>query len=90
MEEKAVILEATALEAAKLAPSAVNRQPWRFKIGDKKITIELDSKEKNEKRSKNLDCGIAMLHLELGALKAGISGSWQYLKGKEVARFVVD
>ena len=47
-------------------------------------------KEKNEERSKNLDCGIAMLHLEVGALKAGVSGSWEYLKGKEVARFLVE
>lgn len=80
----------TALETARLAPSAVNRQPWRFKIGEKAITIQLDSTEENEERSKNLDCGIAMLHLEVGALKAGVSGSWEYLKGKEVARFLVD
>lgn len=80
----------TAVEAARLAPSAVNRQPWRFKIGEKSITIELDSKKGDKKRSKRLDCGIAMLHLEVGALKEGVSGSWEYLKGKEVARFVVD
>ncbi|RAK08164.1 putative nitroreductase [Halanaerobium saccharolyticum] len=80
----------TALKAARLAPSAVNRQPWRFKIGENEIIIELDSQEKNEEREKNLDCGIAMLHLEVGALKAGVSGSWEYLKGKEVARFLVE
>ena len=80
----------TALKTARLAPSAVNRQPWRFKVGEKSITIKLDSPEENEEREKNLDCGIAMLHLEIGALKAGVSGSWEYLKGKEVARFLVE
>lgn len=79
-----------ALKAARLAPSAVNRQPWRFEIGENSITIQLDSKEKNEEKSKNLDCGIAMLHLEVGALKAGVSGSWEYLEGKEVAMFLAD
>ena len=80
----------TALKAARLAPSAVNRQPWRFRIGEKAVTIELDSQEKNENRAKNIDCGIAMLHLEVGALKAGVSGVWQYLGGEKVARFLVD
>ncbi|TDO85878.1 putative nitroreductase [Halanaerobium saccharolyticum] len=80
----------TALKTAHLAPSAVNRQPWRFKLGENSITIQLDTEEKNEERSKNLDCGIAMLHLEVGSLKAGVSGSWKYLEGKEVARFAVE
>ncbi|MFP4372077.1 MAG: nitroreductase family protein [Halanaerobium sp.] len=80
----------TALEAARLAPSAVNRQPWRFKVGENKIIIELDSTAENEEKQKNLDCGIAMLHLEVGALKAGVKGHWQYLEGKEVAAFLMD
>jgi len=80
----------TALKAARLAPSAVNRQPWRFKVEENKIIIELDSTAKNEENQKNLDCGIAMLHLEVGALKAGVKGHWEYLEGKEVAAFLVD
>ncbi|MFP4199041.1 MAG: nitroreductase family protein [Halanaerobium sp.] len=79
-----------ALKAARLAPSAVNRQPWRFEIGEDSITVQLDSIEEKEEQSKKLDCGIAMLHLEVGALKAGVSGSWKYLKGKKVARFLVN
>ena len=80
----------TALKAARLSPSAVNRQPWRFKIGKNSITIQLDSEEKNKKQAKNIDCGIAMLHLEVGALKAKVSGSWEYLEGEEVARFLLE
>ncbi len=27
--------------------------------------------------SKRLDCGIAMLHIEIGALTSGVKGSWE-------------
>lgn len=67
-----------ALEAARLAPSAVNRQPWRFVCGDNTITVELDKSRDTYNISRRLDCGIAMLHLELGARNAGIRGSWTF------------
>jgi nitroreductase len=83
--------QASALEAARLAPSDCNRQPWRFVIGADSILLRLDAAPKTRLESwKYLDCGIAMLHLELGALRAGKSGQWQYImKGSDVARFVV-
>lgn len=68
----------TALEAARLAPSAVNRQPWRFVLGDRSISITLDRTHDTHKISRRLDCGIAMLHLELGARYAGASGVWSF------------
>ena len=68
----------TALEAARLAPSAVNRQPWRFVCGDRSISVSLDKKRDTYKISRRLDCGIAMLHLELGARHAGAAGLWTY------------
>jgi hypothetical protein len=37
--------------------------------------------------SKRLDCGIAMLHFELGALKSGVPGAWEPLDDPDVARF---
>jgi len=37
--------------------------------------------------SKQLDCGIAMLHIEVAALNCGIRGNWQFLKAPQVARF---
>ncbi|SHK82892.1 nitroreductase family protein [Desulforamulus aeronauticus] len=80
----------TALAAARLAPSAVNRQPWRFVVRQDSITIKLDSAQDTYHIAKRLDCGIAMLHLELGAMSAGVSGQWQYLKGEEVAVFRVE
>lgn len=65
-----------ALEAARRAPSAVNRQPWRFRITDDSIEI-FTMNGKSKSISPRLDCGIAMLHLELGAHKAGIKGRWE-------------
>ena len=68
----------TALEAARLAPSAVNRQPWRFVIGDNSISVNLDEGRDSYKIARRLDCGIAMLHLELGARHAGATGKWTF------------
>ncbi|AEG60842.1 nitroreductase family protein [Desulforamulus ruminis] len=79
----------TALEAARLAPSAVNRQPWRFKVEPEQITLLLDSMEDTYQISKRLDCGIAMLHLELGARAAGVSGNWEYPGEQAVGIFTL-
>ena len=68
----------TALEAARLAPSAVNRQPWKFILGDNSISIHVDKGRDTYKIARRLDCGIAMLHLELGARHAGIKGEWLF------------
>lgn len=76
----------TALEAARIAPSAVNWQPWRFKIGERSITVTAQNVSKKN-YSGRLDCGIAMLHIELGANKCGVNGKWQYLKKPDVAVF---
>ena len=80
----------SALEAARLAPSAANRQPWRFAISEDSITVSSNSKREGFGVSKRLDCGIAMLHLELGALVNGFKGSWEFLDHPEVARYRID
>ena len=78
------------LEAARLAPSAMNRQPWIFYIGVDSITISTNETGHNFSLSKRLDCGIAMLHLEVAALNQGIHGTWELLETPEVARFTLD
>jgi hypothetical protein len=75
-----------ALEAARLAPSAVNRQPWRFRISEGGIDIRQDIPGRKDRISRRLDCGIAMLHLELGARKAGAEIHWEFLDFPHVAR----
>ncbi len=56
----------SALECAHVAPSAMNKQPWRFVVSDDGAAA---------KRSGLIfaahDCGIAALHLELGARAEG-------------------
>jgi hypothetical protein len=75
------------LDAARLAPSAVNRQPWRFKIEDGAVLVRADKDEKDPRISRRLDCGIAMLHFELGVRASGLAGRWEFLPPPGLARF---
>ncbi len=67
----------TAVEAARLAPSAVNRQPWRFRLEGGGIVIARDTAAEVPRVTKALDCGIAALHAELAAEAVGGAGSWR-------------
>lgn len=79
-----------ALEAARVAPSAVNRQPWRFKVETHSITISVDDLKDTFNIPKRLDCGIAMLHIEIASLYCGVQGKWEFLEPPDVARFKVE
>jgi nitroreductase len=60
----------TAAEAARRAPSALNRQPWLFRFEGEELSVEVDAKGGGNSRgtaSKRLDCGIALRHLVVGA-----------------------
>jgi len=78
-----------AVEAARLAPSAINRQPWGFDVQERSITLSVKSRGPQFNVDMRLDCGIAMLHLELGAMSRGATGSWDFLTHPQVARFDV-
>ncbi len=78
-----------ALEAARQAPSAVNRQPWRFNLRNAGVMVSIRTPGQESGISKRLDCGIAMLHLETAALAHGVSGYWKYLPSPDVARFEI-
>jgi nitroreductase len=77
------------LEAARLAPSGVNRQPWSFHVERDAITVSVRTKEPDFNISKRLDCGIAMAHIEIAAMSCGKSGKWEFLNSPQVARFSV-
>jgi hypothetical protein len=77
-----------ALEAARIAPSATNRQPWRFLIETGSVTVVSESRMVDFKVSKRLDCGIAMLHLQISALNSGMHGRWEMQEEPSVARFI--
>lgn len=77
------------LQAARLAPSAVNRQPWGFHVEPRSITVYVRTTGPEFDISKRLDCGISMLHIELGALSCGISVEWELLEHPQVARLTI-
>ncbi|MEW5920122.1 MAG: nitroreductase family protein [Bacillota bacterium] len=77
------------LEAARIAPSAVNRQPWCFFMENNGVIVVSMRKPGGANHfSKRLDCGIAMLHFELGARALGVGGRWEFLPSPDVARYV--
>lgn len=79
-----------ALEAARLAPSAVNRQPWQFTVTNDKIKVSVNNAGKKlNDVTKRLDCGIAMFHLELGAMAVGEFGEWKLLNPPDVAIYIL-
>jgi hypothetical protein len=77
------------LEAARLAPSAANRQPWSFDVQDDGITVFVRTRGPGFNVSKRLDCGIAMLHLEVAAVDSGCKGEWEFLASPQVAKFKI-
>lgn len=62
-----------ALECARMAPSATNTQPWRYIVQGEEIRVRCTG---NNFGFGMLDCGITMLHLELGAAHGGVAGDW--------------
>jgi nitroreductase len=77
------------LEAARLAPSASNRQPWGFDVQENSITVFVRTGGPGFSVSKRLDCGIAMLHLEVAAAHCGCMGEWEFLPSPQVAKFKI-
>ncbi len=82
----------TAVELARLAPSAVNRQPWRFFLesgaAGERLVVRVDEPKETYRIPKRLDCGIAMAHVEVAARAAGKQGYWERRTGEDVAAFV--
>ena len=77
----------TAVAAARLAPSGANRQPWRFRYDGRGLVLTQAAKLY---WTAPLDFGIARLHMELGAAREGVRGTWEELAEPDVARFVAE
>jgi len=71
-------------EMVRLAPSAVNKQPWRLIRDGNRVHFYLERTRGFERMFKTdlqrIDMGIAMCHFELGATEAGITGGWKIEK----------
>jgi nitroreductase len=74
-----------AAEAARWAPTGGNGQPQRLRMEDGALVVSRASKAY---WTAGIDLGIVMLHAELGALHAGVSGAWEELPAPDAARLV--
>lgn len=74
----------SAVQAARLAPSGANRQPWRFRLDGEALVMGRADKLY---WTAPMDFGIARLHVELGAQHEGVTGAWTPLGEPDVARF---
>lgn len=72
-----------ALECARLAPSAMNAQPWEFLPDENGVAVRRTNENFGYGR---LDCGIAMLHVELGAAHCGVFGEWEAAESGKLFR----
>ena len=75
---------AVPLEMVRLAPSAVNRQPWRIVCRDGAFHFYLCRSEGHvslfkEVDLQRIDMGIAMFHFHSSALESGLKGAWQII-----------
>jgi nitroreductase len=64
------------LECARLAPSAANRQPWRFIVAAERLSLVLTSPS-------YFDAGIAMAHVTLSSRAVGCPGEWTLCLGDQ-------
>ncbi|MFO8112110.1 MAG: nitroreductase family protein [Desulfosalsimonadaceae bacterium] len=69
------------LEMVRLAPSAVNKQPWRLLLDEDGVHFFL-MRTNGFKRMfavdlQRIDMGIAMCHFELAAVEEGVIGRWK-------------
>ena len=53
------------MEYARLAPSSLNRQPWKFEAGRDFLEIRLDSKGLFARKMQLIDLGIAASHADI-------------------------
>ncbi|MBQ8139028.1 MAG: nitroreductase [Lachnospiraceae bacterium] len=69
------------LEAVRLAPSAVNKQPWRLvALGDKVHFYEKRSKgfvSEDGSDMQKIDMGVALAHFEIAAAESGLTCSFE-------------
>lgn len=69
------------LEMLRLAPSAVNKQPWRIVVEDNTVHFfEQHSLSAGEVDLQRVDVGIAICHFHLAALEQGMTGRFERVK----------
>lgn len=69
-----------AVLAARVAPSAINMQPWKIAADKTSVTIT-EPEFLLYKKYAGIDRGICMLHAAVGAFKAGRKATWKKVDG---------
>jgi len=77
--EQAVPAVQEALQSARLAPSSMNRQPWKFILEAGEIRIEKRLHLSLGNKILEMDNGIAAAHIEAVLRQNGIRGTWAFL-----------
>lgn len=72
-----------AFEIVRLAPSAMNKQPWRMVKANDDVHIYTSGKIEMSK----VDIGIAMCHLDLYMKEKGISGEFKFINPNLESKF---
>lgn len=79
------------LEAARLAPSPMNRQAWRFSLDQAgRLCVSTAGADPMMGLSGRVDCGIAMLHMDVAAQAEGFEGRWDVSAGTSSATWEPD
>ena len=71
---KLPVWQQSAVKCARIDPSALNKQPWELEFDSNSIGIVENSYNFG---FSEIDKGIAMLHIELGAADKGVYGEWR-------------
>ncbi|MFD1052288.1 nitroreductase family protein, partial [Kibdelosporangium lantanae] len=74
----------TALNAAVLAPSPLNTQPWLFEVGGDHVDLVLDESRilpiaDPHGREARMACGAALLNMRLSLRSQGLYVQWKLL-----------
>lgn len=79
------------ISATMLAPTAYNRQSLRYVIGeDFSITIKLEEPSIDTNVPKQIDRGIAMLHIDVATSFHNYKGKWEFLESVNNVKFQFD
>jgi nitroreductase len=74
------------IEAGRMAPSAVNAQPWRFLLIKNELYLFSVQNSRKYLLAENShysfhDCGICMANIDMALLSLGVQGKWKFLNG---------
>ena len=69
-----------ALNYARLAPSTMNRQPWRFLLDQEKVILTIRENESISNYEEKIDIGISMLYFESIVKQTLVNVDWKFEK----------